>query len=361
MIPINDFSEDLIKWQISKGRNHLPWQIDKNPYKVWISEIMLQQTQVSTVIQYYQRFIKKFSSIKLLAGADQNEILKYWSGLGYYARARNLHKCAQIIEITRKGVFPDTLAALCELPGIGKSTAGAILSLGFNIRAPILDGNVKRILARYYALAGNSSEPAFLKQLWDLSEQHTPKQNFSTYNQALMDLGAMICTRRHPKCQECPIQKNCAAHKQNRVHEFPTAKITKPKPQREVRMLILRNKLADHVLLKKCPPSGIWGGLWSFPECLPQQTVEHWCAEELNCEVIQQLALNSFKHSFTHFDLLIYPLLLTIAPKKVHKAMEPDHYIWYKINDPLPGGLPAPVIKLLKILEEKIYDTNDLL
>ncbi len=361
MIPNNNFSNALVLWQAKYGRQDLPWQIDKNPYKVWISEIMLQQTQVVTVIGYYQRFIKKFSSIKLLAEADENEILKYWSGLGYYARARNLHKCAKIIYTTRNGIFPNTLEALCELPGIGRSTAGAILSLGYNIRAAILDGNVKRVLSRYYALAGNSSLPAFLKQLWLLSEQHTPNKNFSTYNQALMDLGAMICTRRNPKCQECPIQKNCAAHKQNRVHEFPNPKVAKHKPQREVRMLILRNKHRDHVLLKKCPPSGIWGGLWSFPECLPQQTVEHWCEKELNCEAVEQLALNSFKHSFTHFDLLISPLLVTIAPKKIHKTMEPDRYIWYKINDPLPGGLPAPVSKLLKILEEKNYGAIDLL
>lgn len=358
---MSNFSDDLILWQAKHGRNDLPWQIDKNPYRVWVSEIMLQQTQVATVIEYYQRFIKKFSSVKLLAEADQNEVLKYWSGLGYYARARNLHQCAKIICSTWDGIFPDTLEALCELPGIGRSTAGAILSLGYNIRAPILDGNVKRILSRYHAVAGNSYEPAFLKQLWILSEQHTPHQNFSIYNQALMDLGAMICTRRQPKCQECPIQKNCVAHKQNRAHDFPSPKITKRKPQREVRMLMLRNQQTDHILLKKCPPSGIWGGLWSFPECSPQQAVEDWCAEELNCKVVEQLGLNPFKHSFTHFDLLIHPLLVTITPKKIYKTMEPDRYIWYKINDPLPGGLPAPVSKLLKILEEKIYDTNDLL
>ncbi len=359
MPAVDNFSDALISWQAAKGRHSLPWQINPDPFKVWVSEIMLQQTQVSTVIGYYQKFIKRFSSIKLLAKAEQDEVLSYWSGLGYYARARNLHLCAQILYREKNGCFPKTIQELCELPGIGKSTAGAILSLGHNIRAPILDGNVKRVLARYHALPGSISQTQVIKKLWELSEQYTPQDNFSIYNQAMMDLGAMVCIRRKPKCNECPINEKCEAHRQQLTDYFPVPKTSSVKLHRKIQMLILKKADQDVVLLKKRPPSGLWGGLWTFPECSIAEKLEEWCFNEFESQILNQQPLAVFKHAFTHFDLTIYPVIVTIRPAIGKKIMESNTYIWYKLGDPLPGGLPAPTTKLLQQLINQQMVTSE--
>ena len=263
----NTFTKNLLQWFAQHGRHDLPWQSNPTPYRVWVSEIMLQQTQVSTVIDYYQRFMNTFSSIKSLSEAPSDEVLKLWSGLGYYARARNLHRCAQIICNEYGGEFPNTIAELVKLPGIGRSTAGAILSFSMQTRAPILDGNVKRVLTRYCAIEGLPGDQAVAAGLWDIAEQFTPADHYAQYNQAIMDLGATICTRHRPSCLLCPVNTDCQAYGQSRTHEFPqTAKTKKSRPKKSTQMLMIQNP-DGRFWLEKRPPTGIWGGLWSFPQC----------------------------------------------------------------------------------------------
>ncbi len=245
------FTENLLTWFQVYGRHDLPWQQNSTPYRVWVSEIMLQQTQVSTVIDYYQRFIKQFSSIELLSNASQDQVLSLWSGLGYYARARNLHQSAQIICSQYQGHFPQTIAELTQLPGIGRSTAGAILSFSMNVRAPILDGNVKRVLTRFQAIEGETSDKQIAEQLWNLAEQYTPQNNYAQYNQAIMDLGATVCTRHKPACERCPVMTDCQAYAQARTHEFPySKKASKTRPKKSTQMLIIKNSNGN-VLLEK--------------------------------------------------------------------------------------------------------------
>jgi A/G-specific adenine glycosylase len=320
-----NFSRIVLQWFKKHGRKDLPWQKNISPYRVWISEIMLQQTQVSTVIPYFERFMKKFPDIKSLAKAPEDQVLHLWTGLGYYARARNLHKAAKIVVREFDSVFPNTLETLQLLPGIGRSTAGAILSIAFQKPAPILDGNVKRVLARF--LATNN-----LETLWKTAELYTPKKNSHHYAQAMMDLGAMICTRTKPKCDSCPLIKNCEASLTDRISEFPGKKATKTIPVKETILLILKNK-SGQVLLEKRPSTGIWGGLWSLPEFDSEASILK------QYKGIKKLkALKSFRHTFSHYHLDIYP---------VEAQWEDKAGTWFDPQKPSKLGLSAPVKKIL--------------
>ena len=260
------FSTQVVTWYHHQGRKHLPWQQNKTPYSVWVSEIMLQQTQVKTVIPYYQRFMASFPTISSLANADEDNVLHHWTGLGYYARARNLHKAAQLIDSEHNGLFPEDIAQVIALPGIGRSTAGAILSLSLNQHHPILDGNVKRVLARNYLVEGYTGLAKFDKTLWPLSETLTPATDTGFYTQAMMDLGATVCTRSKPTCEICPVKTSCLAMASSQQADFPQKKPKKKIPERNTIMVIPRitTTTSDSVLMEKRPPTGIWGGLWCF-------------------------------------------------------------------------------------------------
>jgi A/G-specific adenine glycosylase len=323
----------LVKWQAKYGRRGLPWQGTRDPYRVWLSEVMLQQTQVSAVIPYYERFLKRFPTVQALACASEEEVLRLWSGLGYYARGRNLHAAARII--AERG-FPSTAEAIAELPGVGRSTAAAIAAFAFGSRAAILDGNVKRVLARCFAVDGDE------KELWRLAERLLPRKAIETYTQALMDLGATVCTRRKPRCDACPVVKQCIARKHDRVDEFPAARRRKPLPQQSVTWLVLRHR--GEVLLEKRPAPGIWGGLWSFPEA-PARNIESYCRSALGCELESTKKLEPLEHGFTHFRLHIRPLLCEVDGK-APRAEAPGR-LWIGLADAVGAAVPTPVRKLI--------------
>ena len=359
MLMKNDFTEQLLSWFHIHGRHNLPWQQNPSPYRVWVSEIMLQQTQVSTVIYYYQRFIEKFSSITLLSKAPLDDVLNLWSGLGYYARARNLHRCAQIISQDYQADFPNEVSELIQLPGIGRSTAGAIISFSMNKRGVILDGNVKRVLTRYYAIAEDVNQKSINQKLWEMADQLTPLQNFAEYNQAIMDLGATVCTRRNPACPICPVQSQCQAYQRHHPHNFPQRKKSaKARVKKSTCMLIIQNHKGSILLLKR-PPIGIWGGLWSLPECEMGEDIKTWCIRQWSLEARQVQNLPALSHTFSHFDLTIYPILIQV--KEIHgNIMEAGLQIWYDLSEAMPGGVAAPVSKLLKKIKV-IYEPQDLL
>lgn len=350
---INNFTQSILAWYHTNGRRDLPWKLQPTPYRVWVSEIMLQQTQVSTVIDYYQIFMERFSCIESLSEASLDEVLSLWSGLGYYARARNLHTSAKIIVHEQNGRFPQNLVELIKLPGIGRSTAGAILSLSMNIRAIILDGNVKRVLSRFHAVKGAPSEARILKQLWDLAEQETPLNDYDKYNQAIMDLGATICTRSKPLCHLCPVIDHCQAYALSQTNVYPQPKKKKVRYKKSVYVLILKNK-DNHILLEKRPMVGIWGGLWSFPECEMTANIKDWCQQVLDLQIIQQKSLPIIIHQFTHFELLIQPVMLMVKSASTLRVMEGEPKVWYNLSAPLPGGIPAPVTKLLNTLKGEL-------
>lgn len=341
------FQQKMLSWFTCAGRKHLPWQQTKSSYTIWLSEIMLQQTQVATVIPYFQRFIQHFPTLSSLAKADIDEVIMLWSGLGYYARARNLHHCAQIIEKEYSGKFPQDLLLLQNLPGIGRSTAGAILALAFGQPASILDGNVKRVLTRFHAITGWSGLNKVSKQLWDLAEHYTPKnKHISHYTQAMMDLGALVCTRSQPKCTQCPLQNHCKAFTANSIANYPSPKPRKTIPCRTIKMVILVNEHQE-ILLEKRPPIGIWGGLWSLPECSITENVKNFCKKYYYCEIknpVKKYPL--LKHIFSHFQLEIRPVLIHV--KHWHPPlMESDRIVWYNRQQLASRGLAAPVKKLL--------------
>lgn len=346
------FSEAVLEWFDRHGRKDLPWQRDPSSYRVWISEIMLQQTRVSSVIDYFQRFVERFPDIAALANAPMDEVLHYWSGLGYYARARNLHKAALMIRDQYQGVFPRRFEEVIGLPGIGRSTAGAILSLAQSQRYAILDGNVKRVLARFHAIEGWPGQATVQAMLWQFAEQHLPKNRLAHYTQAMMDLGATRCTRVQPLCQECPLSAGCAARLQGRVHELPTPKPSKPLPTRKTQMLLLQNE-HDEILLEKRPDSGIWGGLWSFPECAADTNLADWCQDTLGFQLERCKVWPEVRHTFSHFHLSITPTHAHIEgpPKRV---MESQRYVWYNSKRPQAYGLAAPVIRLLAKMDESM-------
>jgi A/G-specific adenine glycosylase len=343
------FQQRILAWFKVYGRKDLPWQQIKSPYRIWLSEIMLQQTQVATVVPYFQDFVQAFPSLSSLAKADIEEVFHLWSGLGYYARARHLHRCAQIIEKEYLGEFPQDLIQLQSLPGIGRSTAGAILALAFNKPAGILDGNVKRVLTRFHAISGWTVLTSVNKKLWSLAESYTPfNDQVSHYTQAMMDLGALICTRTQPKCVQCPLQAHCLAHKGKNPHAFPTPKPHKKKPCRAIKMLVLVNPQQE-VLLEKRPEMGIWGGLWSLPECSFTEDIINFCKQHYHCSAEKPIKHTPLKHSFSHFQLEITPIVMRVK-KWRPPLMESGRIVWYNIEQLATKGLAAPVKKLLNHL-----------
>jgi A/G-specific adenine glycosylase len=333
---VSEFASALVAWHARHGRKDLPWQGTRDPYRIWLSEVMLQQTQVSAVIPYYQRFLSRFPDAASLAAASEEEVLRLWSGLGYYARGRNLHAAAKAI--AGHG-FPRSAEAIEKLPGVGRSTAAAIAAFAFGERAAILDGNVKRVLARYFALEGWPIE----EPLWEHAERLLPKKDIETYTQALMDLGATVCVRT-PRCGFCPVAQHCEARKAGKTASIPAPRPRKVLPQRAVTWLVLLNKKS--ILLEKRPAPGIWGGLWSFPEA-PARDVDGYCRRTLGCEVKSTRALQTIEHGFTHFRLSIRPLLCDVAKKP---GLETPGRLWIDCEDAIAAAVPTPVRKLLREL-----------
>jgi A/G-specific adenine glycosylase len=346
------FNQEIISWYHQQGRKNLPWQQDKTPYSVWVSEIMLQQTQVTTVIPYYQRFMSSFPTISALANADEDNVLHHWTGLGYYARARNLHKAAKIICDKHHGIFPTTIDEVIALPGIGRSTAGAILSLALGQSQPILDGNVKRVLARCYLVEGYNGLTTFDKTLWQLSEQLTPQQETAAYNQAMMDLGATLCTRSKPNCQACPVRNSCLANAADLQSSYPNKKPKKIIPERETIMVIprLTTPTNTQVLMEKRPPSGIWGGLWCFYEVENKMQIAS-LLEQLKLTVVKKQSLPQFRHTFSHFHLNIHPIVVDCSQNQAQEINEKYQQQWYDLHQPNSVGLAASTKKLLTLLK----------
>ncbi|TCO76824.1 A/G-specific adenine glycosylase [Chromatocurvus halotolerans] len=351
-------SSQLLAWFDQHGRRHLPWQQAISPYRVWVSEIMLQQTQVSTVIPYFERFMAAFPTVQHLADAPADAVLHHWTGLGYYARARNLHRAAGIVCDQHGGVFPDTVDGLMTLPGIGRSTAGAIVSIAGGGRAPILDGNVKRVLARYHAVEGWPGKTEVSNTLWALAEEHTPGQRVADYTQAIMDLGATVCSRGTPHCSECPLSLQCLASRQGNPRDYPGKKPRKVLPERST-IFILAHSDSGEWLLEQRPPSGIWGGLWCFPalataaddagaasNTAPTDAVGNWCLDALRSEPAQLQTLAPFRHTFSHYHLDITPVRVRVDAAAMG-VMATDRFLWYNPRSPAQVGLAAPVARLL--------------
>lgn len=345
------FASELLSWFDKHGRHDLPWQEDRTAYRVWISEIMLQQTQVATVIPYYERFMQQFPDVQSLAAAHIDEVLHQWTGLGYYARARNLHKAAKQLCADYRADFPETLDEVMSLPGIGRSTAGAILALARNQHHAILDGNVKRVLSRFYVVEGWPGQKQVEQQLWQHAEDCTPPTRSADYTQAIMDLGATLCTRSSPRCQDCPVSPDCQARQQNRIEEFPGKKPKKTLPVKQAFMLMLRD--GKHVLLQQRPPRGIWGGLWSFPQ--PEiRTDDHsslktWCSNKLGYNIDDIQTWPEMRHTFSHYHLDITPIEATLKDH-TNTVMESMDSVWYNTALPDARGLAAPVKRLLEAL-----------
>ena len=334
------FSDALLEWFDVHGRHDLPWQVADDPYKVWVSEIMLQQTQVKTVLQYFDRFIARFPTVQDLGTATWDEVAPYWAGLGYYARARNLHKAAGIV--AKQGHFPDTLEEWIDLPGIGRSTAGALMSLGLRKYGVIMDGNVKRVLSRFFAIEDDLSKPIHERAMWQLAEELCPNERNHDYTQAIMDLGATVCTPKKPLCLYCPMQQHCQAHQQGLENELPFKKAKKPVPVKSAQVLILQ--CGDQWLWQQRPNTGLWGGLW----CLPIIEEVH----ELDV-LKQSLGLKQFiqkveiSHSFTHFTWQLEGLVFAIdADLQEHLAIELNG-IWLEPTAAVQAGIPTAMKKLI--------------
>ncbi len=345
---MDEFPQALTRWFADHGRKDLPWQQDASPYRVWVSEIMLQQTQVATVIPYYQRFMASFPDVLALADAERDAVMHHWSGLGYYARARNLHKAAAIVRDCHDGQFPVVFDDVIALPGIGPSTAGAILSLSLGQRHAILDGNVKRVLARYFCIEGWPGMKSVSDLLWERARENTPLELVGEYNQAMMDLGATVCVRSNPHCSSCPLQANCIALKAGRVSEIPGRKPKKEKPLRQTCMLIACN--GRELFLERRPTSGIWGGLWSFPELSAIEDAREWCQKRLATQPKSVDQLATIRHRFSHFDLDIVPIVVRVDDASSTVADDEDSH-WYCLDEPSPLGLAAPVQKIMNTLQ----------
>jgi A/G-specific adenine glycosylase len=339
----------LLAWHAKEGRHDLPWQQHRSAYRVWVSEIMLQQTQVATVIAYFERFMQRFPDVLALANASADEVLHLWTGLGYYARARNLHRAARMVRDEHGGNFPAHFDAVLALPGVGRSTAGAILAISSGSRHPILDGNVKRVLARFHAVDGAPDENATLEELWRLAEHHTPAENVGVYTQAIMDLGATLCTRGKPRCPDCPIAVDCRARIEGRQAELPAARRKRSdRKQKHAVMLVARR--ATQVLLVQRPPTGIWGGLWCLPEFDHREAAERYAVTTLASAKLAPAALPDIAHSFTHFDLVITPI---VAKCRGEAGVGDGSTLWYDLARPARVGLPAPIKTLLETLLER--------
>ncbi len=323
-----EFSAILIEWQKRHGRRDLPWQISNDPYAIWVSEIMLQQTQVVTVIPYYERFLSAFPNLEALASASLDDVLSLWSGLGYYSRARNLHKAAKML--SNLGKFPDSPEALSGLPGIGRSTAAAIAAFAFSRRAAILDGNVKRVFARFFGIEGHPGEKGVENRMWEKAESLLPESEIGCYTQALMDLGAGLCSRRNPDCAKCPLNSGCIARLSGRVHELPQPAPKKALPLRETTFLVLARE--GRLLFERRPGKGIWAELLCFPELAQGQDLSVFDPSNTEC-------LPSFTHAFTHFRLKIEAVLIETGKHR--------EGIWLSMEEALASPIPNPVRKIL--------------
>ena len=338
------FASALLDWFDVHGRHYLPWQACQTPYRVWVSEIMLQQTQVATVIPYYERFLARFPDIESLARASLDEVLHLWTGLGYYARARNMHRAAKIVVEAHGARLPEDITALEALPGIGRSTAGAILALSRGQRHPILDGNARRVLARHFGVEGHTAAPQTLRCLWELARACTPYERVDAYTQAIMDLGATVCTRAHPACSVCPVRATCIAHTTGRQAELPAPRRARPRPRRDaVAMVVVRDGGA--ILLQQRSGEGLWGGLWTWPQFESEDEAFAWLARNAGSPVSTR-RLNRYDHAFTHFNLCLQPFVAIVAGSPV----TPEGCIWYDPAKPARIGLTRPVTALLSQL-----------
>ncbi len=342
------FAPRLLAWFREHGRHNLPWQINPTPYRVWISEVMLQQTQVATVIPYYARFMARFPDIDALAAAPLDEVLHLWTGLGYYARARNLSACAKVLAAQHRGVFPQRIDEVVALPGIGRSTAGAILALSCGQRHAILDGNAKRVMARVFGIAGDPNSNTVLAALWSQADACTPRREAAAYTQGIMDLGATVCTRARPACTRCPMNTHCVAALQGRQRELPGKKLQRSRPSREATLLIAQTggPGCTAILVERRPVSGLWGGLWSPPQFANDSDALAWCAREFGDADAQALA--PIEHAFTHFDLRLKPLL--VRGRQQLEVLDGDNRLWYRLDAPPRVGLPQPIRQLFERL-----------
>ncbi|MEO1247850.1 MAG: A/G-specific adenine glycosylase [Pseudomonadota bacterium] len=340
----SDFAHRLLAWFDEHGRKDLPWQREISLYRVWVSEIMLQQTQVGTVIPYFERFMASFPDVGSLAGAAEDDVLAHWSGLGYYARARNLHKAAKAVCEQHAGAFPSDFDAVIALPGIGRSTAAAILSIATGQRHAILDGNVKCVLARHAAVPGWPGKTSVANELWALAEKHTPAERVHHYTQAIMDLGATLCTRSKPGCGVCPVNDDCRAHAEGNVAAYPGRKPKKAKPLRAVTMLLAVRE--RELYLERRPASGIWGGLWSLPETGVEDSPDGWCRQRLNAVPAGKDSWPVLRHSFSHYDLDIHPVVLRLDDT-ARAVRDSEDAKWVNLDAVAPGGVAAPVKKLI--------------
>ena len=345
-----DFAARVLDWFDAHGRHDLPWQQDINAYRVWVSEIMLQQTQVKTVIPYFERFMAAFPDVHALAAAPEDEVLHLWTGLGYYARARNLHRAAKQVAFERGGQFPHDVEGLQTLPGVGRSTAGAIASIALGQRASILDGNVKRVLARLHRVPGWPGQTAVHNALWEIAEHYTPAERGRDYTQAMMDLGATLCTRSNPACALCPLETDCEANAAGDQTAYPGRKPSKALPVKSTHFLVLRNA-AREVWLEKRPAKGIWGGLWCFPEVDSVVDAGVRCLEQWQTDAIEIAPRSGFRHTFSHYHLDITPVLATLAHNP-SAIMAGDGQLWYNVRQPPQIGLAAPVARLLNTLAD---------
>ena len=347
-----EFTRPLLRWFTLFGRKDLPWQHPRTPYRIWVSEIMLQQTQVKTVIPYFERFMAQFPELPALANASEEQILAAWSGLGYYSRARNLYQTAQLLLSRYQGIWPQTVEELTSLPGIGRSTAAAITSQAFNLATPILDANVKRVLCRYFLVEGHPEVKKVKTQLWELAEQCMPNDRCADYTQAIMDLGATCCTSRNPQCSHCPLQTSCLAYQHDRVALLPHKKIKKTVPTKSQQFLLIHT--ADKKLyLEKKPPTGIWGGLW----CLPTLDLETNPLDYLQhnfgfATLVSSNAFMQFKHAFTHLHLNIHVMSLKITQTPTALPLPPKNGQWFSPEDTSQLGLPQPVQRIIKAYKQ---------
>lgn len=344
------FAAALLAWFDVHGRKTLPWQENPTPYRVWVSEVMLQQTQVATVIPYYARFMHQFPSVQALAAAPLDEVLHLWTGLGYYARARNLQSCAKVLTTRFNGDFPATVDEVSNLPGIGRSTAGAILALSRGERHPILDGNAKRVLARVFGIGGDPSSATVLTTLWRVADDCTPAQGAAAYTQAIMDLGATLCTRTRPACTVCPMTIICVAAREGRQAELPGKKQKRVRKAREATLLIAETCAhgTRAVLIERRPASGIWGGLWSPPQFESEFAALDWCRRELGELDGEHMALEPINHAFTHFDLRLHPVRVRCRP--LDTVYDRGDRLWYQLESPAKVGLPQPIAKLFDLM-----------
>ena len=340
------FAARVVAWQHAHGRHDLPWQNTRDPYRIWLSEIMLQQTQVATVVPYYERLLAEFPDVDALAAAPLARVLEHWSGLGYYRRAHHLHAAANDVVAKHRGIFPRDAATLATLPGVGRSTAAAIATFAGGPPAPILDGNVKRVLARHRGVSGFPGAPEVERALWRIAETLLPERDAAAYTQGLMDLGATVCTRTRPRCGDCPVAADCVARTTERIESFPGSRPKKQLPHRTVRVLVIER--AGEILFERRPAAGIWGGLWSLPETAPDDDVAQHCRARFGAAVVPGEALPPIEHGFTHYRLTIVPQ--RIGVRSWPPRAEAPGLAWLTREDARHAALPAPIKRLLRTL-----------